>query len=70
MFAAASLTPIWFCNLDGKRALDLLQEEPTKKEWVVQKLPIKGGHVLRSAMLTELHVKQLPWVQIEGTTIV
>lgn len=70
MFVAAFLTPIWFCKLDGKRALDLLQEEPTKKEWVVQKLPIKGGHVLRSAMHIDLHVKQLPWVQVEGKIVV
>jgi len=44
-------------------------QEPIKKEWVVQKLPIKGGTVLRSAMLIEMYVHKIEWVQTEGTVI-
>lgn len=69
MFEAAFPTPTWFCNLNEADTLDPLHEEPAKREWVVQKLPIKGGHVLRSAVHIDLHVKQLPWVQVEGTII-
>jgi len=46
----------------------VLDDKNGKKRWIVQKLPIKGGTVLRSAMLTE-DCKNVPdWVQIEGVT--
>lgn len=47
-------------NLDG--------QGPRKREWVVQRFPIKGGNVLRSAMHIECFYKTPDWVQIEGTT--
>lgn len=66
MCVGAYLTPTWFSSLNDQDNLDLPQEEPAKKKWVIQKLPIKGGNVLRSAMQTDLRNKQLPWVQDDG----
>jgi hypothetical protein len=51
--------------MNDRRKSDLDDEHP-KKNWVVQKLPIKGGNVLRSAMLTEEYWRKPDWVQIEG----
>lgn len=41
-------------------------EQPAKKRWAVQKMPIKGGSVLRSAQLIEIHHHTPQWVQEEG----
>jgi hypothetical protein len=43
-----------------------LGEEPPKKVWVVQKLPIKGGNVLRSAILQSECFRIPDWVHVEG----
>lgn len=51
--------------MDDRQNSDL-ENEPQKRKWIVQKLPIKGGNVLRSAMLTEEYWRKPDWVQIEG----
>lgn len=55
--------------MNDRRRTDNSHDEPPKREWVVQKLPIKGGNVLRSAMHIDLFYQKLPWVEIEGTVI-
>jgi len=52
--------------MNDKRKFDPYREEPPKKRWVVQKLPIKGGNVLRSAILSECYFRTPDWVQNEG----
>lgn len=37
-----------------------------KKEWLVQKFPIKGGSVIRSAMQIDLFYKAVTWATVEG----
>ena len=39
---------------------------PPKREWIVQRLPIKSGALLRSAMHVELFYREIPWSIIEG----
>lgn len=52
--------------MDEKDYDALAGNNPRKQKWVVQKLPIKGGNVLRSAMLLD-GCKNVPdWVQVEG----
>lgn len=55
--------------MDDRNDFYLADEEPVKKRWVIQKLPIKGGSVLRSAMLSELYLKTPEWVQLDGEII-
>ena len=43
--------------------------EPQKKKWVVQKMPIKGGTVLRSAMVVEIFRAEIKWIEIEDVVI-
>jgi hypothetical protein len=43
-----------------------LGDGPPKRKWVVQKLPIKGGTVLRAAVLQNNHWRTPDWVQVEG----
>lgn len=52
--------------MDGSHNDNLADEPPAKKRWTVKKLPIKGGHVLRSAMLSENDRHTPQWVQVEG----
>lgn len=40
--------------------------EPPKRTWIVQKLPIKGGNVLRSAMTEDCFRCEVKWIEIEG----
>jgi len=42
---------------------------PAKKEWVVQKFPIKGGSVIRSAMQVQLFYQPVTWAIVEGKVI-
>lgn len=66
MYAAASRILTWCFELDEKRPFDPLHDEPVKQEWVVHKFPIKGGTVIRAAMLTELFFKPVTWSTVEG----
>lgn len=54
--------------MDDRQNDDLVDDEPVKKRWTVKKLPIKGGHVLRSAMLSENDHHTPQWVMVEGVT--
>ena len=44
-------------------------EDLPKVEWVVHKLPIKSGSVIRAAIRVELYVKAVPWSIIEGVVL-
>jgi hypothetical protein len=52
--------------LDDEKDAPLADDEKAKQSWTVKKLPIKGGNVLRSAMLTRDDRHNPEWVQIEG----
>lgn len=52
--------------MNAKNTFDPCYDGPARREWVVHKFPIKGGNVLRAAMLTELFFKPVTWSQIEG----
>lgn len=52
--------------MDDKHDFDPRYDGPARREWVVHKFPIKGGTVLRAAILTELYFKPVTWSQIEG----
>ena len=70
MYADAFRTSIWCYDLHGRHASDLKRREPDKKEWVIQKFPIKGGGVLRSAMQSQMFYSEIKWIQVEGKVIV
>lgn len=53
--------------MDDQYENDNLYNGPPKKEWLVQKFPIKGGSVIRSAMQAELFFKVVTWATVEGT---
>lgn len=44
-------------------------EELPKVEWVVHKLPIKSGSVIRAAIHRELYFQAVPWSIIEGVVL-
>ena len=44
----------------------LAGDKRSKKPWTVKKLPIKGGNVLRAAVLSENDHHNPEWVQVEG----
>lgn len=39
---------------------------PPRKQWVVQKFPVKGGTVIRSAMQIDLFFRPVTWATVEG----
>lgn len=52
--------------MDEKYGSEYSADGPSKREWVVQKFPIKGGSVIRSAMQIDLFYKSVQWSKIEG----
>lgn len=52
--------------MNGQEDDALADDKPVRKPWTVKKLPIKGGSVLRSAILSENDHHTPEWVQVEG----
>ena len=70
MSVDGSRTSTWCYDLYGRYTSDVKRREPGKKEWVIQKFPIKGGGVLRSAMQSQMFYSEIKWIQVEGKVIV
>lgn len=52
--------------MDDRDDIDLADDPPKKRKYRVQKLPIKGGSVLRGAVLSNEHKHTPEWVQEDG----
>ena len=64
---AVCLIQIWSCDVDGQYHNDNSRYDgPPKKEWVVQRFPIKGGGLIRSAMVVEQFYRPITWATVEG----
>jgi len=53
--------------MDDRKPFEPPGREPSKKQWVVSKFPIKGGTVIRAASQIDQFYHKVTWSKIEGT---